>query len=229
MTVRPLDGKLSSLIASGLLLAVALSGCTKGSQTDTQTTTAVTTQPIAAPSAAAPMSKDAGQPAATAAAQPAASAAQPAASAAADAATQPQTAASGAAATTAVVATSDGSQSGTKFVVNSLTRGSDSVTLKFTLVNGSDKLLDGSKFNGSDYRGYRSMSGIHLIDTVSKKKYFPVADTDGNCVCSNDVADIPAGSQAALWVKFPAPPASVKKITVEVPHFIPLDDVPIAQ
>jgi hypothetical protein len=216
MAFRPVDGKLSSLIASGLLLAAPLGGCTKGSQTDTQTSTAATTQPVAAPAAAAaaPASKDA---------------AQPVASAATDATTQPQAAATAAAAGTNALATTDGSQAGTKFVLNSLARGSDTVTLKFTLVNGSDKLLETSKFNGNNYRGYRSMSGIHLIDTVSKKKYFPVADTDGNCVCSNDVADIAAGSQAALWVKFPAPPATVKKISVEVPHFIPLDDVPIAQ
>jgi hypothetical protein len=73
------------------------------------------------------------------------------------------------------------------------------------------------------------MSNIHLIDTVSKKKYFPIADTDNNCLCSQDVDDIPPGSQTEIWVKFPAPPPSVTKIGIEVPHFIPFDDVPITQ
>jgi hypothetical protein len=36
-------------------------------------------------------------------------------------------------------------------------------------------------------------------------------------------------TQDALWVKFPAPPPSVTKISVNIPHFIPLDDVPISQ
>ena len=86
-----------------------------------------------------------------------------------------------------------------------------------------------ARFYASPYQGYRTMSGINLIDTVSKKKYFPIADTENNCICSQDVDDVAPQSQTPLWVKFPAPPPGVTKITVEVPHFIPLDDVPITQ
>jgi hypothetical protein len=215
MTIHPVARHASTLAACALLLAVPLAGCTQKSQSETKSTADATA--AAAPAAAVPT---------TVAAQATTAAAEPAATAAADAAAQPASAPPAAASNPAL--TSDGSQAGTKFVVNSLVRGSDTVTLKFTLVNASDKSIPGDKFNGSGYLGYRSMSGIHLIDTVSKKKYFPVADTDHNCVCSNDVADIPSNSQTALWVKFPAPPATVKKITIEVPHFIPLDDVPIA-
>ena len=155
-----------------------------------------------------------------------------AAAAPAGATTEPQSATTAAAAATTNAALStDGDQAGTKFVVNSLTRGSDVVTLKFSLVNGSAAPLPTyGKFRGVDYAGSsRDMSGIHLIDTVSKKKYFPLADTEHMCLCSRDVEDIAPNSQASLWVKFPAPPAAVTKITVEVPHFIPLDNVPITQ
>jgi hypothetical protein len=193
-------------VATFALLTVALGACTQNKQSDAQSTTAPAAQTAAA---------------------------QPAASAAADANAQPQSATTVAASTpNAAVASTDGDQAGTKFVVNSLARGSDVLTLKFTLVNGSAALLEtgGNRFAGSGYtNSFRDMSGIHLMDTVSKKKYFPLADTEKNCVCSHDVNDVAPNSQTALWVKFPAPPAGVTKITVEAPHFIPLDNVPITQ
>jgi hypothetical protein len=194
-------------LAAFAVLGVAVGGCSKQQQTDSQAT-------------AAPVSQ-------TAATQPAA-----ASPAAADANAQPQGTTSGAAApASAAVASADGDQTGTKFEVNSLVRGSDVVTLKFSVINGAaDKLVTFGKFNDTTYNNsYRDVSGIHLIDTVSKKKYFPLSDTDKNCVCSREVADIAANSRASLWVKFPAPPAGVTKITVEAPHFIPLDSVPITQ
>jgi hypothetical protein len=202
-------------VASFALLAVAIGGCTKSEQATSQSTAAPASQPVA-----------------TQAVVTATAAAQPAATAAVAANAQPQSAtAVAAAAPNGGVANSDGDQAGTKFVVNSLARGSDVLTLKFTLVNESAALLQtGGRFGGAGYtNSYRDMSGVHLIDTVSKKKYFPLADTEKNCVCSHDVNDVAANSQTALWVKFPAPPASVMKITVEVPHFIPLDNVPITQ
>jgi|GEM_PF-1558248 len=196
-------------LAGFALLAVAIGGCTKSQQNDAQTTAAPVSQPAATQAGAA----------------------QPAATVAADANAQPQSATTGAAApANAAVASADGDQTGTKFEVNSLARGSDVVTLKFSVINDSAATMyTGGKFNASGYSSNRDVSGIHLIDTVSKKKYFPLADTEKSCVCSHDVPDITANSRVALWVKFPAPPAGVTKITVEAPHFIPLDNVPITQ
>jgi hypothetical protein len=36
-------------------------------------------------------------------------------------------------------------------------------------------------------------------------------------------------SRLNLWAKFPAPPEDVKKISITIPHFAPLDDAPISQ
>jgi hypothetical protein len=133
-------------------------------------------------------------------------------------------------ASTEGIGTADGEQSGTKAVITDLKRGGGMLTLKFTIYNNSGaEFSTGSRFNADGYKenGGRSFSAIHLIDGVSKKKYFVVADSDGSCLCSEHVDDIKANTQMSLWAKFPAPPDEVRKITVQIPHFIPVDDVPI--
>ncbi len=68
-----------------------------------------------------------------------------------------------------------------------------------------------------------------MIDAAGKKKYFVARDTEKTCVCSRSVPNIASKSRANLWAKFPAPPEDVQKITVVIPHFIPMDDVPIGR
>ena len=41
--------------------------------------------------------------------------------------------------------------------------------------------------------------------------------------------DLKPGERVNLWSKFPAPPEDVQKISVVVPHFGPMDDVPISR
>ncbi len=136
------------------------------------------------------------------------------------------------AASSAGIATADGEESGVKVVVQELKRGSaDTVTLKFTISNGSNKnfgfgyAMADSKHEIPDYG---SVGGVQLVDEAGKKKYFVVRDTQNKCVCSQKVTDIKPGSSKNLWAKFPAPPANVQKISVVIPHFGPMDDVPIS-
>jgi len=126
------------------------------------------------------------------------------------------------------IGSSDGEQSGTRVVITELKRGGGTLTLKFTIFNDSTAGLNtGSKFNADGYHGYRNFSGVHLVDSAGKKKYFAVKDSEGNCECSDNVDDLGPKSQIALWVRFPAPPDNVMKVAVQIPHFIPVDDVPI--
>ena len=130
------------------------------------------------------------------------------------------------------VATTDGERPGTRVEVTELKRTSGgTLSLKFTMVNESDKSIGfGYDFASPDnqIKDHATVGGITLVDPVNKKKYFVVRDAENKCVCASGLKDIPKASRANLWAKFPAPPANVGKITVVIPHFAPMDDVPIA-
>lgn len=124
----------------------------------------------------------------------------------------------------------DGDLPGVRIAVNELRRTSTTLTLKFTLYNTSDKAFGTQGvFDGDEYHRFRNLAALHLLDAEAKKKYFVVTDTDGHFLASNDFPDIAPKSQITLWAKFPAPPNEVRKMTVEIPHFIPIEDVAIVQ
>lgn len=131
------------------------------------------------------------------------------------------------------VATADGEEPGVSLVVKELKRGSGGiVSLKFVMTNGSSKRLGfGYAFADPDKQvaDFGSVGGVQLIDPVGKKKYFVARDAEGKCICSRGLKDVAAGSSVNAWAKFPAPPDDVQKISVIVPHFSPMDDVPISK
>ena len=193
-----------SFVVLGLLFAFA---CKKAEQTTstTQSTTTVSTSTMATPPQPAPVTP---VPATTTSA--------------------PAPAPAG------VIASTDGEKPGTHIDITELKRTSGgTVNLKFTITNTSnEKLSMGASYLGDhtvsgDY--YRGVSGIHLIDPVNKKKYFVVTDNDKNCLCSKEAPDVDPGGKLNLWAKFPAPPPEVAKVTIEIPHFAPIDDVTISQ
>ena len=131
----------------------------------------------------------------------------------------------------ASLARSDGEQAGLSVEVTELKRGSGgTVTLKFAMVNNTkEKISFGGTYGagGGNVDDY-TVSGTHLIDAVNKKKYLVVRDSERKCVCSRVESGIPVGERMNLWAKFPAPPDDVKVIAVMIPHFAPMDDVPIS-
>ena len=129
------------------------------------------------------------------------------------------------------VAVADGETPGIKVEVQELKRSTNSLMLKIAIVNDSDKKLGfgydfGDKAN--EIKDYDTLGGITLVDAANKKKYFVVRDTENTCVCSTKIKDVAPKTRANLWAKFPAPPEDVQKISVIIPHFTPLDDVPIS-
>lgn len=151
----------------------------------------------------------------------------PAPATATTAATTPQVGA-----TPNAIATADGEKSGLRVDIVELKRSSGgTVMMKFTLVNNSKEDVGfGGHWLGDSAVGdtdYRAVGAVHLIDPVGKKKYFVMRDAEQKCVCSRDLGSVAAGEKTNLWAKFPAPPADVQKVSIVVPHFTPMDDVPI--
>lgn len=137
-----------------------------------------------------------------------------------------------AAATPVGIATADGEQSGVTLSVHELKRTSgDTVSLKFSITNASNESLDyGYNFGETNRTSdFASIGGAVLIDEANKKKYFVVRDSEGQCVCSRGLKDQDAGETRNLWARFPAPPEDVQKISVVIPHFSPMDDVPLSR
>jgi hypothetical protein len=133
----------------------------------------------------------------------------------------------------AAIATADGETPGARVEITELKRSSDNtVTLKFAMVNDSNKAIGfGYDYGDKDnsIKDFSSVGGVTLVDSAGKKKYFVVRDSENNCLCSHGLKDLAPASRANLWAKFPAPPDDVQKISVVIPHFGPLDDVPISR
>jgi hypothetical protein len=130
------------------------------------------------------------------------------------------------------LATADGEKPGVRIEVQELKRTSgDTLTLKFVMINDSNEsyLLYGCVLCDPEKNDHGTVSGVNLIEGVGKKKYFVVRDTEGACLCSRSLYSVVSKSSANLWAKFPAPPGDASKITVVVPHFTPMEDVPISQ
>jgi hypothetical protein len=126
------------------------------------------------------------------------------------------------------IAATDGEEPAMRLEVQELKLVSGgALTLRFTVINDSDQ---SSRILGSlgAAEGW-SADGVYLVDVPGKKKYLVVRDAENHCVCSRGLNDLAAKTRINLWAKFPAPPEGVQKIGVVVPHFIPMDDVPIAR
>lgn len=131
-----------------------------------------------------------------------------------------------------VLARSDGEKAGLSVEVTELKRGTGgTVTLKFVMVNNTKGQISFNYDYGDRELStidFNTVGGIHLLDAVNKKKHLVVRDSEKNCVCSTVKGDILVGERMNLWAKFPAPPEDVKVISVMIPQFAPMDDVPIS-
>ena len=132
------------------------------------------------------------------------------------------------------LASSEGEKDPLHLEVTELKRTSGgTVSLKFTITNTDDKQVN----FGHDYfadpqyaanEDYKTAGGVTLMDAVNKKKYLVVRDKTNNaCVCSKQIEKLQPGAKLNLWAKFPAPPPDVKIVSVVVPNFAPMDDVPL--
>lgn len=99
------------------------------------------------------------------------------------------------------------------------------MTLKFVVNNTGSEELDLGAFGGDWYSW--NLTKVYLLDLQNKKKYFILTDSEKQPLSSRGGKKLQAGAKISLWAKFPAPPASVTKITVEVPNTAPFEDLVI--
>lgn len=133
------------------------------------------------------------------------------------------------------LATADGETSGTQVQVKQLkVVGGDTLMLQFVLINNSDNAFDmhgqgALSTSNAMMNPPADVDAVALVDLANKKKYEVIRDADHNCLCSRNLNNVPAKGSLSLYAKFPAPPDSVQKIEVNIPHFMPMDDVPISR
>ena len=126
------------------------------------------------------------------------------------------------------IATTDHESPGIRLDVQELKRTSGgTVTLRFAVVNTSASDFPLNLWDSPNDVG--TAGGSYLVDSVNRKKYEVVRDTQHICLCSRNLSSVPQTGTVNLWAKFPAPPEGVTKIGIVVPHFVPLDDVVLAQ
>jgi hypothetical protein len=75
---------------------------------------------------------------------------------------------------------------------------------------------------------------VYLMDLAAGKKYEVLKDENGAYIAAlrsnwkdRWYESLKPGQAFTLWMKFPAPPADVKAVTLQVPGMAPFEDLPI--
>ncbi|MFG2871542.1 hypothetical protein [Streptomyces sp. NPDC048338] len=99
------------------------------------------------------------------------------------------------------------------------------VTVKGSLKNASDKsravpvAVQGNETEVLKHGN--SLGGATLVDSAEKKRYYVLRDTDGRPLTTTGLSIIGAGESAAVFMQFPAPPASTTQVSLQLPTFDP--------
>jgi hypothetical protein len=130
-----------------------------------------------------------------------------------------------------VLASAAGEIPGQRVEIRKLARGSgDIVDLRLTIINDSDQPIGfGYDFvdPNQEVPDFNSIGGVYLLDPMAREKHGVIRDPENKCVCSQGIKDLEKGQKVELWAKLTAPPASTDRLSVVVPHFLPMDDVPL--
>jgi hypothetical protein len=116
--------------------------------------------------------------------------------------------------------------------VVALERDDDLVELRVRLTNegeaGSPDFEPWSGFADSDSTAW-DFSGAALVDGGAKKLYLPVLDSEGDCLCNTDMAEIaiPPGESVEISATYGGVPDDVDELDVRVPSFPSIEGVPV--
>ncbi|ROQ34103.1 hypothetical protein EDD98_3137 [Streptomyces sp. PanSC19] len=66
-----------------------------------------------------------------------------------------------------------------------------------------------------------SLGGATLVDSVGKKRYYVLRDTDGRPLTTSSLDSLGPGKSTAVFLQFPAPPATTTEVSFQLPTFEP--------
>ncbi|MEU4061485.1 hypothetical protein AB0F25_03480 [Streptomyces wedmorensis] len=66
-----------------------------------------------------------------------------------------------------------------------------------------------------------SLGGATLVDSVGKKRYYVLRDTDGRPLTTSGLGVVSAGDSVDVFMQFPAPPANTTEVSFQLPTFEP--------
>jgi hypothetical protein len=110
----------------------------------------------------------------------------------------------------------------------SVARSGPSVVTAHMRILASEQVVwtDAFRDDGEDEHDF---SGVRMVDEVHAKQYLPLRDETGECLCTRSIGNPMYVDHAMdISVKFPAPPADVDSVSVQVPTFASFDAVPLS-
>ncbi|MEU2226338.1 hypothetical protein [Streptomyces sp. NPDC018347] len=97
------------------------------------------------------------------------------------------------------------------------------VTVNGTLKNdGAQTAVIPSALSGNEteiIKNGRSFGGATLVDSQGKKRYYVLRDTEGRPLTTTGFSTLKSGATLAVFMQFPAPPASVSELDFQLPTF----------
>ncbi|PWJ02565.1 hypothetical protein DKG34_37810 [Streptomyces sp. NWU49] len=64
-----------------------------------------------------------------------------------------------------------------------------------------------------------SLGGATLVDFVGGRRYYVLRDTDGRPLTTTGVSLLKARESVPVYLQFPAPPASTRRVSFQLPQF----------
>ncbi|MGW4855072.1 hypothetical protein ACWEPZ_27995 [Streptomyces sp. NPDC004288] len=117
-------------------------------------------------------------------------------------------------------------QKGLELVVNSVEREAGGfLTVKGRLRNTSNSSHAVPPQTSGDetevVKHGTSLGGATLVDSVGKKRYYVLRDTDGRPLTTTGLGVVRADDTVDVFLQFPAPPASTTEVSFQLPTFEP--------
>ncbi|MGW0120136.1 hypothetical protein [Streptomyces sp. NPDC003327] len=99
------------------------------------------------------------------------------------------------------------------------------LTVKGSLKNSSDRSRAVSpRVRGDEtelLKHGNSLGGATLLDSVGKKRYYVLRDTDGRPLTTTGLSILGKGKSIPVFMQFPAPPATTTEVSFQLPTFEP--------